>query len=156
MNYWYGDKIINLNDDEIFVFGSNPEGRHGAGAAKTALKFGAKYGIGRGLQGQTYALITKNLKENFIEKGTNIKYTKEGFRSVSKEQIEDNIKELYHCANENTDKKFLITYQYNLYANGIPKKSLNGYDSLEIMEMFICADIPKNIYFHETYKIIFQ
>ena len=36
----------------IFVFGSNPEGRHGAGAAKVARnQFGAIYGQGEGLQG---------------------------------------------------------------------------------------------------------
>ena len=41
----------------IFVFGSNPEGRHGAGAAKVARnQFGAIYGQGEGLQGNAYAL----------------------------------------------------------------------------------------------------
>ena len=65
MRCWTGDTITKLEPNYIFVFGSNPEGRHGAGAAKAALKFGAKYGIGRGLQGQTYALVTKNLKEGF-------------------------------------------------------------------------------------------
>lgn len=50
--------------DTIFVFGSNPEGRHGAGAAKVAVKmFGAKYGQGEGLQGNSYALPTKELRE---------------------------------------------------------------------------------------------
>ena len=55
-----------LKDNEIFVFGSNPEGRHGAGTAKIAKeKFGAVYGVGRGLTGQCWALPTKNLKPNF-------------------------------------------------------------------------------------------
>lgn len=45
----------------IFVFGSNLQGRHGKGAAKTALeKYGAKYGQGMGLQGQSYAIPTKD------------------------------------------------------------------------------------------------
>jgi hypothetical protein len=36
----------------VFVFGSNTEGRHGAGAAKVAKdKFGAKYGQAKGMQG---------------------------------------------------------------------------------------------------------
>ena len=65
MKCWTGETITQLEPNYVFVFGSNPEGRHGAGAAKAALKFGAKYGIGRGLQGQTYALVTKNLKEGF-------------------------------------------------------------------------------------------
>ena len=46
---------------EIFVFGSNLAGRHGAGAALDAKKrWGAIYGRGEGLQGQSYALPTKD------------------------------------------------------------------------------------------------
>ncbi len=45
---------------EIFVFGSNKQGRHGKGAALHAVKFyGAKYGQGEGLQGHSYAISTK-------------------------------------------------------------------------------------------------
>ena len=36
---------------EIFVFGSNLAGRHGAGAAFAAKERGAIYGRGEGLQG---------------------------------------------------------------------------------------------------------
>lgn len=57
------DVIKSLAPNEIFVFGSNLAGRHGAGAAKTALqKFGARYGVGIGLQGQSYALPTKDFE----------------------------------------------------------------------------------------------
>jgi len=52
--------IIKLNKSEIFVFGSNESGRHGKGAAKTAIKWGAKYGQSSGIQGRTYAIPTKN------------------------------------------------------------------------------------------------
>lgn len=52
--------ITNLKDNEIFVFGSNEAGRHGKGAAKTAMKWGAKYGQAEGLQGMTYAIPTVN------------------------------------------------------------------------------------------------
>jgi hypothetical protein len=55
------ENIQSLKSNEIFVFGSNTLGRHGAGAAKQAMKFGAKYGQARGLQGQTYAIVTKDL-----------------------------------------------------------------------------------------------
>lgn len=49
----------------IFVFGSNEAGRHGKGAAKTALeKYGAIYGKGVGLQGQSYAIPTKGQDAN--------------------------------------------------------------------------------------------
>jgi hypothetical protein len=52
--------ITELSPNEIFCFGSNTGGRHGAGAAKTALKWGAVYGQGVGLFGQTYAIPTLN------------------------------------------------------------------------------------------------
>lgn len=44
----------------VFVFGSNLAGRHGKGAALTAIQqYGAKYGVGEGLQGNSYAIPTK-------------------------------------------------------------------------------------------------
>ena len=46
MNRITPDLIESVNEAEIFVFGSNESGRHGKGAAKTALRFGAKLGIG--------------------------------------------------------------------------------------------------------------
>lgn len=54
------DKIIKLDPNEIFVFGSNQAGRHGKGAAKKALEWGAIYGQAEGLQGNTYGIPTKN------------------------------------------------------------------------------------------------
>jgi hypothetical protein len=64
------DNITELKDNEIFVFGSNEAGRHGKGAAKTAMKWGAKYGQGFGLQGRTFAIPTmdKNIHKLKIEK----------------------------------------------------------------------------------------
>ena len=45
----------------VFVFGSNEAGRHGAGAALFARQnHGAIYGQGEGLQGQSYAIPTKD------------------------------------------------------------------------------------------------
>ena len=64
MHYYRG----NIYPDEeqpntIFVFGSNPEGRHGAGSAKIAMNYwGAVYGQGEGLQGRSYALPTTELR----------------------------------------------------------------------------------------------
>lgn len=46
---------------EIFVFGSNLAGRHGKGAALFARQqHGAIYGQGIGLQGNSYAIPTKD------------------------------------------------------------------------------------------------
>ena len=46
---------------KIFVFGSNLAGRHGKGAALSALReHGAIYGQGAGPQGASYAIPTKD------------------------------------------------------------------------------------------------
>lgn len=51
--------ITTLLPHQIFVFGSNLQGRHDAGAAKYAVDhFGAVYGKGVGIQGQSYAIPT--------------------------------------------------------------------------------------------------
>lgn len=53
------EQINELQPDEVFVFGSNLAGHHAGGAARVAaLKFGAIYGQGVGLQGQSYAIPT--------------------------------------------------------------------------------------------------
>ena len=51
--------ISRLENNEIFVFGSNLAGAHGGGAAYLAFeRFGAVMGQGVGLQGQSYAIPT--------------------------------------------------------------------------------------------------
>ncbi len=51
--------ISQLAANEIFVFGSNLQGHHYGGAARIAEeKFGAIFGQGVGLQGQSYAIPT--------------------------------------------------------------------------------------------------
>lgn len=51
--------VTSLSPDEIFVFGSNLQGIHAGGAARTArLRYGAVMGQGVGLQGQSYAIPT--------------------------------------------------------------------------------------------------
>ena len=53
------ERISELAKNEIFVFGSNLAGAHGGGAARLAYrKFGAVWGEGVGLHGQTYAIPT--------------------------------------------------------------------------------------------------
>lgn len=74
------DNITKLGEDEIFVFGSNLKGHHGGGAARiAAVKFGAVYGQGTGMQGQSYAIPTmqggvdtiKPYVDEFIEYASN-------------------------------------------------------------------------------------
>lgn len=58
-NQFSPDFITELKDNEIFVFGSNLQGMHGGGAAFIAYeKFGAIWGQGVGLQGQSYGIPT--------------------------------------------------------------------------------------------------
>ena len=53
------ENITTLEPNEIFVFGSNLAGHHGGGAARTAYEcFGAVWGQGVGLQGNSYAIPT--------------------------------------------------------------------------------------------------
>jgi hypothetical protein len=88
------EKITSLNKNEIFVFGSNLSGRHGAGAARLALmKFGAYYGEGYGLQGKSYAIPTKD-KE---------------LKTLSIEKIKPYVDEFISFAKQNKNLTFLVT-----------------------------------------------
>jgi hypothetical protein len=133
--YYEGD--ITPDSNTIFVFGSNPEGRHGAGAAKIARnQFGAIYGQGEGLQGNSYALPTKDLR---------IKENK-GFKSISEKQIIENVQRLYETAFKNPSKLFKIAYR------NTSEISLNGYTGFEMMDMFNNAgEIPGNIIFSKEW-----
>ena len=60
---------------EIFVFGSNLAGRHGKGAALDARKHhGAVYGQGEGMQGNSYAIPTKDRNLSTLPLGEIQKY----------------------------------------------------------------------------------
>ena len=86
--------ITELKPNEIFVFGSNLSGRHGKGAAETALGWGARYGQGVGLQGRTYGIPTKNAN---ITKTLNI------------DQIKFYVDKFITFAKNNPDLIFLVT-----------------------------------------------
>lgn len=135
MKYYTGN--ITPEPNTIFVFGSNPEGRHGAGSAKVAVQyFGAKYGQGEGLQGNAYALPTKDLR-------VKVNY---GYRSISPETIIESIKKLYECAKQNSEMNFKVAYR------NTDKASLNGYTGYEMIDMFLkAAPIPDNIWFSEEW-----
>ena len=87
------ENIKNLKENEIFVFGSNEAGRHGRGAAKTALQWGAQYYNAAGLQGNTYALPTKD----------------RNLRTLPLTKIQHYIEQLEAVIGHNPDKHFLIT-----------------------------------------------
>lgn len=88
-------RLINeLKDNEIFVFGSNESGIHGGGAAKTALRFGAKNGESFGLQGKTFAIPTVNASVR---------------GKLPIEKVKRYVEEFLKFAKENKDKIFLVT-----------------------------------------------
>jgi len=80
----------------IFVFGSNRQGRHGKGAAKVArLHHGAIYGQAEGLQGSSYAIITKELRQDY--------------GIVTLKEIKDGVKKFLRFARKNKHLTFLVT-----------------------------------------------
>lgn len=136
MNFYHDN--IEPTPQTVFVFGSNPEGRHGAGAAKIArLRFGAIYGQGEGLQGRSYAIPTKDLRVT----------ADRGFRSIPPEAITRSIRRMYECARQHPDKQFKVAYR-NTY-----ERSLNGYTGIEMIRMFLDAGpIPENVWFSEEWR----
>lgn len=129
----YSGMIQNLAPNQVFVFGSNTQGRHGKGAALTAKnKFGAIYGQAEGPQGQSYAIITKDL-------------TKNTHPSRTPEQIKEQIHNLYEYARENPDKEFLVAYS----GKGA---NLNAYSNQEMADMFGSESIPNNIVFEQEFN----
>ena len=88
------DKITELKENQIFVFGSNLNGNHAGGAARLAVeKFGATEGQAKGLQGQSYAIPTLN----------------KDMQKLSIEDISKSIDTLYSFANDNADLEFYVT-----------------------------------------------
>lgn len=86
--------ITELNDNQIFVCGTNLGGKHYGGAAKQAFDdFGLEWGLGEGLSGKSYAFPTLD----------------EEFRQRSIKELEDSRDKLYKCCLDNKDKEFLLT-----------------------------------------------
>ena len=139
------ENITSLKPNEVFVFGSNTEGRHGAGAAKTAVdKFGAKYGQAEGLQGQSYAIVTKNLTSGIEMFGRKI--TKTGERSIERFEIREQLEDLMSFAENNPDKKFYVTKLGT---------ALAGFSTSEIKELFekIKDIIPDNVILPKEFEV---
>lgn len=137
IKFYTGD--ISFEPNTVFVFGSNPLGINGnpwKGTGGAALVAVQQFGVGQheimnnclSASGHAYGLVTVSAP---------------GMRrSLSKQQIIDNIKILYQTAKSLPEKEFKIAYR-NTNAT-----SLNGYTGYEMMEMFLSADeIPENIWF---------
>jgi hypothetical protein len=117
--------IVLLEHDEVFVFGSNESGIHGAGAARTAVeKFGAVMGQGVGLQGQSYAIPTKDFD----------------IRVLPLDIIKHYVDEFLYFAKYNQEITFLVT-QIGC--------GLSGYKPKDIAPMF--KIIPDNVILPQTF-----
>lgn len=88
------DRITTIDSHQVFVFGSNEAGRHGKGAARTAMKWGAMYGQAEGLQGNTYAIPTVNSSIS---------------KSLSVERIKTYVDRFIEFAIHRPDLQFLVT-----------------------------------------------
>lgn len=129
----YKGLITELPYNGIFVFGSNPQGVHGAGAAWVAkTRFGAKAGQGAGLMGKSYGIITKDL-------------SKKKHPSISTSKIKLQIKSLYIHAQLRPNQDFYIAYS----ADG---NYLSGFTPQQMANMFSSYVIPDNIVFEEGFS----
>ena len=116
------DCIDTLEKDEIFVFGSNLAGHHMGGAARVAnIKFGAEWGVGVGLTGQSYAIPT-------MQGGV--------------ETIRPYVDEFVEFANQHQNMKFLVTR----IGCGIA-----GFKDEEIAPLFRKAVSVSNIYLPQKF-----
>ncbi len=121
------DRINDLNENEIFVFGSNLEGSHGGGAAAIAAKkFGAVWGQGVGLQGQSYAIPTMH---------------------GGIEEIKPYVDEFIEFAKNNPELEFLVTR----IGCGIA-----GFTEEEMAPLFAEAADVENVYLPDTFWEIIE
>lgn len=120
--------ITKLKDNEVFVFGSNLEGRHAGGAARAAYDhFGAIWGQGVGIQGQSYAIPTMH---------------------GGVDEIKPYVDRFINYAKQNPDKNFLVTP----IGCGIA-----GFTPEEIAPLFTAAKDMENVWLPESFiKIIEQ
>jgi len=126
------EHIVSLEPNQILVFGSNQHGQHGKGLAKLAMTFGAVYGVAEGLQGQTYAIVTKRDWRRP--------------RSSSLPEIGRGIQTMLLFAKDYPELEFLVTK----IASG-----LAGYSISEIRELFVKLKkwIPNNVVLPREYEV---
>lgn len=119
------DKIGILASNEVFVYGANEAGIHGAGAAKLALKWGAKIGA-YGFNGRTYGIPTKSTK----------------IKTLPRAKIGAHVDEFLLFAIEHPDHVFLVT-QIGC--------GLAGFKVRDMAPLFRRALLIKNIVLPESF-----
>lgn len=115
------------NQNQVFAFGSNLSGIHGAGAAKAAMMhYGAIYGVGQGPMGMSYALPT-------------VKFNIAG--PLPLEEIKNCINQFIEHAEAHPAQEFMVTRVGCVLA---------GYKDSDIAPMFTGA--PENCSMPDTWK----
>lgn len=114
--------IDDLQENQVFVFGSNLAGMHGGGAARVArLRFGAVMGNGVGMQGRSYAIPT-------MQGGT--------------ETIRPYVNDFIAYAKEHPELTFLVTH----IGCGIA-----GFEPEDIAPLFELASYVENIWLPKSF-----
>jgi hypothetical protein len=115
-----------VDNEAIFVFGSNLSGRHGKGAALHARQhYGAVYGKGVGFQGSSYAIPTKD----------------HALRAMPLPQIAHYVSQFIKFAAEHPE----LTFQVTRVGCGMA-----GYSDKQMAPLF--AKAPKNCRLPEEWK----
>ena len=116
------ENITHLEPNQIFVYGANSCGKHGAGAAKLALRWGAKMGQ-YGLVGQTYGIPTKD----------------HNIRTLPLDKIQVHVDAFLEFAKQHPEYEFLVTKIGCGLALYLPKdiaplfQSIKNFDSKHII-----------------------
>ncbi len=119
--------ISYLASNEVFVYGANEAGVHGAGAAYAATKWGAKFKE-IGFKGQTYGIPTKDFD----------------IKTLPLEKIKSYVDEFLIFATDHPDLVFLVTP----IGTG-----LAGYPARDIAPLFERALDIKNIVLPEEFAL---
>lgn len=120
--------VEKINEKQIFVFGSNLSGIHGAGGAKMAHRFfNAEWGVGVGLTGGCYAIPTKDYNIS---------------RTLKLEEIKIYIDDFIETAKHFSEYDFLVTKIGCGYA---------GYCDNEIAILFKDAIDVQNIFLPNSF-----
>lgn len=123
--------IEQLNENEVFVFGSNKAGNHAGGAARTAVeKFGAVMGHGEGIQGQSYAIPTID----------------ENMEKVPLDDLQQSLFRFCQYAEKESEKTFYLTK----IGMGIA-----GFTLDEMLEVINRVDLPSNVIIPEEFNVVY-
>ena len=129
----YKGKITKLKPWQIAVVGTNTDGIHGAGAAQWArFNAGLRLYHSRGLCGQSYGIVTKDLN-------------KDSHPSISQDEILQQLEQLLTFSEYHPEKEMLIFYAGKGY-------NLNGYTPNEMAWIFAHFDWPENVIFEHSFS----